>query len=196
MMLCGGDQNPNPRGTAALAQKHGEALAAEVSRVLGADLNPVRAPIRTASDVTSLELAPHTRQVFEEETKHPDKFRQRRARLMLEAYDRKKPVRRVSYPVQAVRFGQDLTLLTLGGEVVVDYGLRARREFPSENLVVAGYCNDVMCYIPSERVLQEGGYEAVDNMIYYGMPGPFAPTIEDRVFQSVQKVMKKVGARP
>jgi len=61
---------------------------------------------------------------------------------------------------------------------------------------VAGYCNDVMCYIPSKRVLLEGGYEAVDNMINYGMPGPFTPTVEDRVFKSIQKVMKKVGARP
>jgi len=196
MMLCGGDQNPNPRGTVPLAQQHGEALASEVTRVLGTDLRPVRAPIRTASDITSLELAPHTRQGFEEETKHADKFRQRRARLMLDAYDHKKPVRQVPYPVQAVRFGQDLTLLTLGGEVVVDYGLRAKREFSGENLVVAGYCNDVMCYIPSKRVLLEGGYEAVDNMIYYGMPGPFTPTVEDRVFKSIQKVMKKVGARP
>ena len=196
MMLCGGDQNPNPRGTAPLAQQHGEALAAEVSRVLGTDLRAVRPPIRTASELASLDLAPHTRQVFEDETKNSDKFRQRRARLMLEAYDRKKPVRQVPYPVQVVRFGQDLTLLTLGGEVVVDYGLRAKREFSGENLVVAGYCNDVMCYIPSRRVLQEGGYEAVDNMIYYGMPGPFAPTVEDQVFKSIKKVMRKAGARP
>ena len=59
----------------------------------------------------------------------------------------------------------------------MDYALRLKREFPGENLIVAGYCHDVMCYIPSRRVLREGGYEAVENTIYYGQPGPFAETV-------------------
>ena len=195
MMLCGGDQNPNPRGTLALAQQHGHALAAEVERVLGTELRIVRPPIRTASDSIKLDFAPHTRAMYEAEAKSADKFRQRRAALMLAAYDQRKPVRQVSYPVQAVRFNQDLTFLALGGEVVVDYNLRARREFAGENLVVSGYCHDVMCYIPSKRVLHEGGYEPVESMIYYGMPGPFADTVEERIFASVRKVLKRVGAQ-
>lgn len=196
MQLCGGDQNPNPRGTVDLARQHGQTLAAEVDRVLGTEFRAVRPPIRTASEVIKLDLAPHTRQTFEDELKGTDKFRQRRARLMLAAYDQRKPIRQVLYPVQAVRFNQDLAFLTLGGEVVVDYNLRAKREFAGENLVVSGYCNDVMCYIPSKRVLQEGGYEPVDSMIYYGMPGPFADTVEEKIFASIHKVMKRVGARP
>jgi len=193
MMLCGGDQNPDPRGTLDLARRHGGALAAEVGRVLSATLTPVRPPIRTALEVVSLDFAPHTRAVFEEEAKSPDVFRQRRARLMLAAYDAEKPVRQTPYPVQAVRFGRDLTLLALGGEPVVDYALRLKREFPGESLVVAGYCHDVMCYIPSRRVLQEGGYEAVDNTIYYGQPGPFTETVEDTIVAAVRRVTKAVG---
>jgi hypothetical protein len=50
-----------------------------------------------------------------------------------------------------------------------------------------------MCYIPSERVLREGGYEAVDNMVYYGQPGPFTPDVESRVFDAIHKVMERVG---
>jgi neutral ceramidase len=196
LMLCGGDQNPNPRGTLTLAQQHGRALAAEVNRVLGASFRPVRPPVRTAWDLIQLDFAPHTRAQFEAEAKDPDKFRQRRARLMLAAYEQGAPVRQTPYPVQAIRFGQDLTLLGLGGEVVVDYALRARREYPQENLVVAGYCHDVMCYIPSRRVLGEGGYEPVVSMIYYGQPGPFAETVEEQVFQGVRRVMARVGANP
>ena len=95
--------------------------------------------------------------------------------------------------MQAIRFSRDLTLLALGGEVVVDYNLRAKREYSGEPLIVAAYSNSVMCYIPTERVLREGGYEAVDNMVYYGQPGPFAPGVETRVFDAVHQVMKKVG---
>ena len=98
--------------------------------------------------------------------------------------------------MQAVRFGRDLTLLALAGELVVDYALRLKREFPGENLIVAGYCHDVMCYIPSRRVLQEGGYEAVDNMIYYGQPGPFTETVEDVITAAVRRVAEAVGLKP
>jgi hypothetical protein len=196
VMLCGGDQNPNPRGTLDLAVQHGRALAAEVSRVLGTTLSPVGPPIRTRLEVVSLDFAPHTRAVFEEEARKEDKFRQRRARLMLAAYDEGRPVRQTPYPVQAVRFGRDLTLLALGGEPVVDYALRTKQQFPGENLIVAGYCHDVMCYIPSRRVLREGGYEAVENTIYYGQPGPFAETVEDSVVTAIRRAAEGVGLRP
>jgi len=109
---------------------------------------------------------------------------------MLEAYDAGKPVRQLAYPVQVLRMGRGLTLLGLGGEVVVDYSLRARREFSSENLVVSGYCNDVSCYIPSARVLREGGYEPVDSMIYYGLPGPFAESVEEIVFNAIKQALE------
>jgi hypothetical protein len=97
--------------------------------------------------------------------------------------------------VQGIRLGKSLTLVALGGEVVVDYNLRLKREFPGEELIVAGYSNDVMCYIPSLRVLKEGGYEANDSMIYYGQPGPFAEDVEDRVMQMVYKVMDRLGRK-
>jgi neutral ceramidase len=54
MMRCGGDQNPNPRGTLDLARQHGQALAAEVDRVVNTELRAVRPPIRTASEVIKL----------------------------------------------------------------------------------------------------------------------------------------------
>ena len=58
---------------------------------------------------------------------------------------------------------------------------------------MAAYSNDVMSYIPSRRVLQEGGYEAVDSMIFYGLPGPYADDVEDRVLDGLDAVMRRVG---
>lgn len=192
--LCGGDQNPNPRGTPAHAQQYGKALADAVGQVLAGRLTPVRSPIRASYQVTELEFAPHQRAQFEKESESGDRFHRRRAALMLEAYAQGKPVLTMPYPVQSIRLGSDLTLLALGGEVVVDYALRAKREYPGENLIVSGYCNDVRCYIPSRRVLAEGGYEPVDSMIYYGQPGPFQTNVEDRVFTAIHQALKKVGA--
>jgi hypothetical protein len=193
MMLCGGDQNPNPRGKVEHVEQYGRELASAVEQVLKGNLAPVRPPIRAAHQVIPLDFAPHTREQFEAELKDASVFKQRRARLMLEAYDHGQPIRQLAYPVQAIRFNTDLTLLALGGEVVVDYSIRARRDFPGENLVVAGYCNEVACYIPSLRVLREGGYEPVDSMIYYAQPGPFAEDVENLIFEAIRKVMSQVG---
>jgi hypothetical protein len=155
----------------------------------------VRGAVRAAYRTIDLEFASHTRETFETEMAQGNAARKRRAFEMLKAYDDGRPVRRTPYPVQAVRFGKDLTVVALGGEVVVDYALRVAREYPSERLITAGYSNDVMCYIPSLRVLREGGYEANDSMIYYGQPGPFAESVEESVMNGVHSVLQRVGAR-
>lgn len=189
--LCGGDQNPEPRSTEALARQHGAEAAREVDRVLDGRLSPLHGPLKAAFEVTELAFAMHTRDQFEKETGSTNPAAVRRAQAMMKAYDERQPIRRTPYPVQAIRFNRDLTILALGGEVVVDYALRAKREFPDDHLIVAGYSNDVMCYIPTKQILGEGGYEAVDSMIYYGQPGPLADDVEDRIFASIHRVMKR-----
>jgi hypothetical protein len=198
LQLSGGDQNPNPRNTVELADQHGAELAAAVDRVLGGPLTRLGGLLRTSYVVTRLKFAPQSRAVYQADLENPKSTpaARHRATAMLQAWDAGHPVTDTPYPVQAVRFGKSLTVLALGGEVVVDYALRARREYPGEALIVAGYSNAVMCYIPSERVLGEGGYEVVDNMVYYGQPGPFAPGVEERVFQAIHQAMKKVGITP
>jgi neutral ceramidase len=189
LMLCGGDQNPHPRGTFDLAGQHGQALAREVRRVLGDNLQPLAPPIRTGFETLQLDFAPHTRDIFVAEAESGDRFRQRRARLMLEAYDRGEPVRQLAYPIQTVRLGSELTLVALAGEVVVDYARRARQEFRVPHLIVAGYCNDVSCYIPTRRILAEGGYEPDTSMIYYAQPGPLADHVEETIFSGLHRLL-------
>jgi neutral ceramidase len=196
LMGCGGDQNPDPRGTVELAQKHGRELADAVDAVLkGGKMRPVRAPIRTAYTTVNLPYRSFDVAEYEKEIVGDDKFLQRRARLMLSAYNRGFTPDHLVYPVQAARFGADLCVLVLSGETVVDYSLKAKKLFTGENLYVAGYSGEVMCYIPSLRLLKEGGYEPEESMIYYGFPGPFANSVEDSVTTAIRRVMKKVGAR-
>jgi len=193
LILCGADQNPNPRGTVELARQYGGALASEVDRVLSTPMTPVSGPIRTVFRLTPLRLAPRTRQDLEAERKSSVPAEVRRANLMLKALDEGKRIDQIEYPVQVARFARTLTLIALGGEVTVDYGLRIKREYPQEPIFTAGYSNDVMCYIPSARVLREGGYEAIDSMAYYGQAGPFAGDVEDRIFAAIHRAMKDVG---
>ena len=193
MQLCGADQNPYPRGTVEFARQHGNELATEVDRVLAAPMTPIAGPISSAFRLAQLRLAPRTRQSFVEELQSSVPANVRRAELMLKALDAGKRIDEVDCPVEAVRFGHSLTLIALGGEVTVDYGLRVKRESRGEPVITAGYSNDVMCYIPSARVLREGGYEARDSMAYYGQAGPFAEDVEDRIFAAIRQTMADVG---
>jgi neutral ceramidase len=191
VQLCGGDQNPNPRSRLELAEQHGNTLATEVARVAKTAMAPVSGRIRSAYQMADLPFAPHTKEQFEKELQDPNEFKARRARFMLDAYAERREPRKLSYPVQAVRFDKGFTFVALGGEVVIDYSLWVQRTFPGERLMVAGYSNDVACYIPSARVLKEGGYEAVDSMIYYGQPGPFTEEVEPRIQEVLQQVIAR-----
>jgi len=191
LMGCAGDQNPSPRGTVEFASAHGKELADAVQKVLEGKMSVVHAPVYTAYTKVDLPFRPFDVSIYQKDIVGDNKFLQRRARLMLEAYNRGWQTSHLSYPVQAVRFNNDLTILALSDEVVVDYSLRAKKEFAGENIFVAGYSSEVMCYIPSERVLKQGGYEGEENMIYYGFPGPFAAGVEDIVFRAIRRVMKE-----
>jgi hypothetical protein len=192
LMLCAGDQDPYPRGGLDMARRHGIELASAVERVLDGRLQSLRGPVRTAFQTAELAFAPHSRETFEKRLNDPGAAVVRNARAMLKDYDEGHPIRALSYPVQAVRIAPDFALVALGGEPVVDYALRARRDLP--NVIVAGYSNSVKGYIPSKRVLAEGGYEGGESMIYYGLPGPFTTAVEDTIFGAMKNVLR--AARP
>ena len=98
----------------------------------------------------------------------------------------------VPYLVQTWSFGSDLAMVFLCGEVVVDYELRLKAECDPARMWVNGYSNDVPCYIPSRRVLDEGGYEGAGAMVYYDRPTKFAPDIEEHILKAVHEVTPKV----
>ncbi len=103
-----------------------------------------------------------------------------RAALYLTLLGQSKPLPgSLKLPVAALRFADDLTFVFVGGEVVVDYSRRLKRVLAADHPWMVGYAYEVPCYIPSARVLKEGGYESESSLIYYGLYGPFRPDIED-----------------
>jgi hypothetical protein len=197
MMGCGADINPYPRSNLELAVRHGEDLAGAVERVLASPLPLVRGPLQLAFERVMLPLAaPPTRAEFQARLSDPNIFRQRHAERMLERLERDgRLMTQYPYPIQVLQFGETLTLIALAGEVVVDYVLRLKRELGADWLWVVGYSNDVFAYIPTVRILKEGGYEAVDSMIYYDLPGPFAPAIEEKIIKKVHQLVRRCGRK-
>ena len=190
---CGADVNPSPRGTTALVEQHGAALADAVGDALG-DLRPIEGDTSAGLELVELPFGDvPDRAGWLARQKSDDIYVRRHAALMLDRLNRDGSLERAhAEPVQVWRLG-GLTLVALGGEVVTDYALRLKREHSSAHLWVAAYCNDVSCYIPSGRVLQEGGYEGGGAMIYYGRPGPFDPSVEGRIITTAGRLMRRLG---
>lgn len=203
---CGADLNPSPRAPGAfeLAAKHGAAIAEAV--VAAPPGQPLSGPFRTsyAAVELPLEKAP-PRELLAKGLEAKDVYRRRHAAEMLKLLDAGKLPSAVTLPVQAWSFGDRLTLLAIGGETCVEYALRLKEALGASRTMVLGYANEVPCYIPSEKVLAEGGYEAgwsaefgrtlaAGSMMYYGWPTPFAPGVEERVLRAALGLARSISA--
>lgn len=190
---CGADQNPIPRRTVELAKNYGQQLADAVDTVLTKPMTSLPPSFAAAYQEIELPLA-HipTRDELIEQSMDKNKYIAARAKMLLkklESDDQLAPA--YPYPVQTWLLGGELAIVPLGGEVVVDYSLRLKKEL-GEKVWVMGYANDVMAYIPSLRVLQEGGYEGASSMIYYGLPSVWGPKVEELIVAEVHRQSKSL----
>jgi hypothetical protein len=158
---CSGDQNPYPRrggvvpGLTALdlAKMHGRSLSNAVEVAMQVPKRVVGGRIRAAYEKVSLDYAPE----------------KKRAPHL--------------YPVQVARFGEALTVVALGSETTVDYSIRLKSELSKDSAIwVAGYSNDYTGYVPSLRVLKEGGYEA---------QAGWAEDVEERIVKKVHELVEE-----
>lgn len=186
---CGADQNPNSGVTgdrADIALGQGEELAAEVRRLLGGFLAPVHGELRAQMQRVDLPLQPlPTRAEWEKRAEGDDPLGHH-ARVQLARLDRGEELPEViSAPIQSWRFGDSLAVVFLPGETVVDYAVRLKRELDASRIWLNGYSNASPGYVPSERILSEGGYEGGGAMIYYDIPAPYAAGMEQKIVGAV-----------
>ncbi|QDT42508.1 Neutral/alkaline non-lysosomal ceramidase [Gimesia alba] len=203
MMGCGGDQNPYPRRTLDLAKQHGRALANAVETALSVKQSRlIHGPLGIAMDDVELEFAtPPSREELLKSQETGNKYEKSHAtRLLAQLKERGGIQTTYAFPLQVIQFGNDLTLVAICGETVVDYSLRLQSELKSgfgvaesvEPIVwVAGYSNHVFGYLPSLRVLKEGGYEGARAMIYSSYPGPFTDSVENRVTSKIHHLTEQ-----
>lgn len=193
---CGADQNPLPRRTVELAQKYGQQLARAVQDVLDGAMRPISGNLKTAYSEIDIGFATvPTKEQLEQTLTSENRYERVRAGLLLKQLSETGRVAAAyPYPVQSWQLGDGPLWITLGGEVVVDYSLRLKGEHGADSTWVAGYTNDVMAYIPSLRVLKEGGYEGGGAMLYYGLPSAWSENVEDLIVNEVRRQASEVVA--
>ncbi|MBI1357098.1 MAG: hypothetical protein GC160_22380 [Acidobacteria bacterium] len=192
MAGCGADQNPLPRRRMELTRMYGEILAEAVDQVVAGKMKPLGGTIQAiyATPRVHFQKAP-TRAEIEARIPKLSAYEKRHSEYLLERLDQDgKLAEGYDYPIRVWRMGDALTWVTLGGEVVVDYGLQLKEALGPDTTWVSGYTDDVFAYIPTARIIDEGGYEGATSMLGYGWPAPFEPSIERTILERVKALAR------
>jgi hypothetical protein len=193
----GADSDPAPRGLLLDAKRHGLELAGAVMGVLDRPMRPAHGAFKLAYDEVALPLAPPPgREQLEKDAQSQDISVKLRAEDYLKLLNAGQPLpESVKLPLAVLRLGDDLTFVLVGGEVVVDYSHRIKRMLADDHPWPIGYAYEVPCYIPSARLIKEGGYETDSSLIYYGYYGPFRGAIEAELLGRLESLLAGLRAR-
>ena len=168
--------------------------------MLDGPLTPVVGPLRVAYAQVNLPLQQLSREQIEGYRDRPN-FQAWQARHMLEVLDAGERLpTRYTAPVAVWRFGKDLTLAALPGEPVAEYATLLRQALGPDGLWISGYNNDCFGYLPSAKVVAEGGHEAIGVTLWAwsrnlnSMVGFFEPRVQDVVVDAVRRLAKGAGA--
>ena len=193
---CGSDANPNSGVTGdkvEIAALQGAEIATEVARLLRTDLTRVTGP--PSANLSRITLPLHDRPSREQlqtlaELGGPAGYN---AETQLAKLDRgERLLAAIDYPIQTFSFGDSLSMVFLAGEVCVDYSLRLKQEVDRKRVWLNAYCNDFCCYIPSERLLGEGGYGGGSETPYFGLPSTLQPGLEQKIVDEVKRQVPKL----
>ncbi len=188
---CGGDANPSPRGEFNHVSRHAVMITDQIGKLLQSGKFTALDKL-PAGKIKMVELrfthVPDARELVEQSSLEAAQGLYARNNLLTLAQGGSIPPT-MSYPVQVWTFGDRLAVVFLGGEVVVDYSLRIKREFIKEKIWVNAYSNDVSTYIASKRLFAEGGYEVDGSMPYYNHPSRLTEDTEEKIMQAIHELI-------
>lgn len=184
---AGADQNPLPRHTVPLAIQYGKQLAAAVERVLSEDMIMQKSKLITKYkeiDIPFDNPLPISQLQIMKERKD---YEGRWALGMINEYNQRGTFQKsYPYPMSYWEIGNQ-GIFALGGEVVTFYAVKLKEIF-GQDIFVVGYANDVMAYIPSAVIIDEGGYEGDTAQRVYGLPAKWNKRIESLIIDGVKSM--------
>jgi hypothetical protein len=193
---AGADQNPLPRLTVGLAKQYGKELAAAVENVLEEDMRELMPQLSVSYSEIDLPMnQPMTEnellEIIQDSSAYAS-YQQTWAERMLEKWKKQEPfISSYPYPLQVWQIG-DQMVVNMGGEVVVEYAINLKQIF-GQDIFVISYSNDVMAYIPSVTIIEEGGYEGLVSQQVYGLPNTWKPEIESMIIQEIINLAEQAG---
>ncbi|MEA3365678.1 MAG: hypothetical protein U9Q79_08575, partial [Candidatus Hydrogenedentes bacterium] len=196
---CGGDQKVRhvdgkgffKSGPHDAARSLGEELGRAVLVALGDAMQAVSGTLKMQLSTVELPyLGAPSREQASEMTASQDRFLAAWGAAMLEKLDAG-----AAFPsgqeivIQTLEIG-DFALVALAGEICVGYALRLKELLRPRPVLIAGYANGMVAYVPTADMLLEGGYEAGRSHCYDMRPSPYAAESEDIICNKVLQVLR------
>lgn len=190
---AGGDQNPLPRRSLPLANQYGKTLAAAVERILEEEMTQLEPNLAFDYREIYLELnGPPAKSALEKMIKEQTGYMKRWAERILASTENGDVLpNQYPYPLQIWKIG-DQPIFNMGGEVTVGYANRLKEKY-GPNIFVMAYSNDVMGYIPTELILEEGGYEGNSSQMVYGLPNTWKKGLENQILETFDQMAAKLS---
>ena len=197
---CGSDSNPDSGVTGAneaIVIEQGGAIAAEVKRLLSGKKRKIEGrphAILKRIDLPLQELPTRTQLEKLSQQASPVGYN---AKWQLQLLEQNGMLQdHLDYPIQSIQFGSELAMVFLAGEVCVDYAVKLRELLRRDRLWLHGYSNDFCAYIPSERLLREGGYGGGGEVVYFALPAMLQTGVEEKILNSVLEQLPDLKVEP
>lgn len=137
----------------------------------------------------ALEILPRAYYQRQAEQEGPSSFIGDCARYVVEHYD--ELPERLDLHASILRLCDDRFIFSLGGEPSYDVGVVLRGAFPDTKVICVGYADDI-AYIPSDRMIAEGGYEADGSVVEYRLKGRIAPGVDEALVRGFREAMRSL----
>ncbi|HOZ49137.1 MAG TPA: hypothetical protein PLO37_00335 [Candidatus Hydrogenedentes bacterium] len=185
-------------GTWELMDEAGAMVANEAIEALKKGLEPIEPHVQTASVEMAWALEPTPPRVeFEavvENTAPESRPRDVQclwAQHQLELLDKGLTLpTAVTLTAHGIRLGEGLRLIGIEGEAVHEWGYFIEDFYSGGTTFPLGYTDGTGLYLPTSRMLPEGGYEVVSSW-EYGLPSRLAPGMEVQVTNALRHLRKR-----
>lgn len=163
----------------------GTVLSNDVAQAMACEASPVRGSLGVRTESVNLPVAPAANaDILEWAKGQPDSV-QRYAQSLVSRRDA--PEQAEVY-VALVSLGRDWALLGIEAELCAELAAPLRAAVRATHVFVAAFTNGILGYLPTRRVLSEGGYEADAGFISYGVAWRFADSAPDTLCNAVRRL--------
>lgn len=99
---------------------------------------------------------------------------------------KQKGITNLPLDVQVFRLSNNTAIVTLPGEMFVEYGITIKNFSPFENTIIVEMANNYINYVPDKRAFPQGGYEVENSRI---VPGG-GETLAEAAIQMLKELKK------
>jgi len=187
---CGGDINPIDVDHRVTAKK----VAATVTGLLDqGTMQPIEGSITFYLDTVQFDSRPWPEDKIKEfraanegsEGNVGAEKNVRWADLMLQNIQKGEMPETMPVFIQTFNIG-NWKLVGISRETTTEYSLGVKAIWPDKMVSVAGYCNDISSYLPTNRHIRAGTYEGHDSFFWYGQPNVFPENVYETIIEAIR----------